>query len=45
MKAVVAALSSLRYHELEKEIQKEGDPARRAQLERDLLRAQRYGRI
>lgn len=44
MKAVTGALKAARYGELEKAVQRETDPAKRALLERDLLRAQRLGR-
>lgn len=43
MRNLIALLAANRYGELEKAIQRESDPAKRAQLERDLLHAARYG--
>jgi hypothetical protein len=43
-RAVTTAITSSRYAELEKRIQRETDPARKKSLERDLLRAMRTGR-
>jgi hypothetical protein len=39
--AMLGLLSASRYGELEKQIERETDPAKKALLERDLLRAQR----
>lgn len=43
-RAVQGALTSSRYSELEKRIQRESDPAKKKALERDLLRAMRWRR-
>jgi hypothetical protein len=44
MRAVTVALAAHRYGELEKAIQRETDPARRAELVRDLNRIDRMRR-
>lgn len=41
---LLAVLAAHRYGELEKAIERETDPVRKAELERELLRAMRAGR-
>jgi hypothetical protein len=43
-RALIGALTSSRYSELEKQIQRETDPDKKRALERDLLRVLRTGR-